>query len=786
MARSRASVGYFAGYYNFGVAVGDVTGDGAPDIITTNDSSSSNLYVLPNHGDGTFGSAVVYTVASSPWDVALADVDGVTGLDIVTANFYGFGQSVTVLLNQGGGAFGPGASYDAGYYNSAVALDDINGDGAPDIVTTNYYDSMVSVLLNNNDGTGTFGSPAIFNVGGFSVRSVAAGDVNGDGAPDIVTGHEAGAVSVLLNDGGGSFGAAQTVDSVYGTFGVALGDLNEDGHLDIAAAGYYSSAVSVFLNVSSPPLLTLYAPDGTELISSATSTVGFDVLLTGFVASETGTYTLRVSSPAVPRSYSLFVTRDAVLDIEENDTIGTAQQLLAGRVGGALGAVQPVTDEDWYAVDVAADYVLRLTTSTPADGPGEFGNLLNPHIELYGPNGNLVATGTVLGDGRNERIEYLATIAGTYRVRVLSEDSTTGEYFMSATADAPLMATGVAVSGVRGQPLSGVVVATFTDADPDSMTTDFTVMINWGDGSPTELGTITPLGGGAFAVTGSHTYTDESDDGKKNHGKGAYTISVVILDMGGASASVQSKATISIAAIQDDPLNPGKKVLVIGGSTNDDRISIDRGRRSGTIEVTIDGKGKGHSDWTSTFSGSFSRIIVYGQAGDDDIEVADKISTSAWLYGGDGNDKLSGGSGPNVLLGGAGRDKLIGGSKRDLMIGGTGRDKVVGNAGDDILIGGTTSFDAWEAALYAIMSEWTSGRTYAARVANLGGTGSGPRLNGNYFLQASGPAQTVFDDGDKDTLTGSAGKDWFFANYQGGGVLDKITDFVTGETKNDL
>ena len=65
----------------------------------------------------------------------------------------------------------------------------------------------------------------------------------------------------------------------------------------------------------------------------------------------------------------------------------------------------------------------------------------------------------------------------------------------------------------------------------------------------------------------------------------------------------------------------------------------------------------------------------------------------------------------------------------------------MGNSGDDILIAGTTAFDHNQAALAAIMAEWTSARSYADRVANLSGTGSGPRDNGSVFLMASGPAR---------------------------------------------
>ena len=101
------------------------------------------------------------------------------------------------------------------------------------------------------------------------------------------------------------------------------------------------------------------------------------------------------------------------------------------------------------------------------------------------------------------------------------------------------------------------------------------------------------------------------------------------------------------------------------------------------------------------------RIVAFGGAGDDDIQVAGNISLPAWLYGEAGNDRLKGGASNDVLLGGAGDDFLAGDSGRDLLIGGTGADRILGNAGDDILIAGTTDFDANEAALALIMQEWT-------------------------------------------------------------------------------
>src|SRR5439155_7832921 len=155
------------------------------------------------------------------------------------------------------------------------------------------------------------------------------------------------------------------------------------------------------------------------------------------------------------------------------------------------------------------------------------------------------------------------------------------------------------------------------------------------------------------------------------------------------------------------------------------------------------------------------RIIAFGQAGDDDIQVSGSIKLSAWLYGGAGNDRLKGGSGNNVLLGGDGDDLLVGGAGRDILIGGAGADRIVGNAEDDILISGSTTWETYEEALCDILSEWVrTDADYATRIGHLEGSSSGG-LNGSLLLDAT----TVLDDGAKDVLTGSAGRDWFFANY---------------------
>jgi streptogramin lyase len=225
-----------------------------------------------------------------------------------------------------------------------------------------------------------------------------------------------------------------------------------------------------------------------------------------------------------------------------------------------------------------------------------------------------------------------------------------------------------------------------------------------------------------------------------------------------------------------DSLNPSLLSVVVTGTAGDDKILFNPGGgQGGTVKVLVNNLPQG------VFSPT-GRLIAYGGAGNDDIEVAGSITLPAWLYGGEGNDRLKGGCGNNVLIGGAGDNELIGGPGQDLLIGGSGSSTLIAGSGDDLLIAGTTAYDANEAALDAIMAEWTSGQDYATRIADLSGTGTGPRSNGNYFLIASGPNATVFDNGAADVLNGGSGMDWFFANL----VEDSINGQHTSETAENL
>jgi len=328
---------------------------------------------------------------------------------------------------------------------------------------------------------------------------------------------------------------------------------------------------------------------------------------------------------------------------------------------------------------------------------------------------------------------------------------------------APAASLAGPADGVRGQPRTFTLGA--SDPSPVDQAAGFTFSINWGD-----LSSQTLTGPSGTQV--DHVYTTS----------GTYTVQVTATDKdGGISSTATHSITITAVGLQNG-------TLLVGGTAAGDTIIFQPVDTLGNLELALNGVSQG------TFLPT-AGISAFGQGGNDIIRLLSKkiqgttvfITVPAVLSGGDGNDGLdaSGSTANNILLGGTGNDGLAGGSGRDLLIGGAGQDGIVGDGGGDLLIAGFTAFDANLTALNAIMAEWASPRDYATRIANLRGTGSGPRLNGDYFLKADGPDKTVFDDGVQDWLFGGAGQDWFFANADGG-VLDTIFGLEPGELVDDL
>ncbi|WP_354580977.1 T9SS type A sorting domain-containing protein [Hymenobacter sp. UYP22] len=182
--------------------------------------------------------------------VAVQDLNGDRYPDIVTSNRPT--PTAGVLLNQGNGRFGPGISYasNAREFSREVVIEDVNNDGSPDLVLAHASEDRVAVFLNRRDGT--FNAGASYEVSAKSdPESVGLGDVNNDGLLDIVTANNLSKdVSILLNKGNGQFSAPVVHSTGTNSFPVKVrvADLNQDGYADILVGHNYYDYLSVFYN----------------------------------------------------------------------------------------------------------------------------------------------------------------------------------------------------------------------------------------------------------------------------------------------------------------------------------------------------------------------------------------------------------------------------------------------------------------------------------------------------------------------------------------------------------
>ncbi|MFH1891573.1 MAG: FG-GAP-like repeat-containing protein [Candidatus Zixiibacteriota bacterium] len=264
----------------------DLDGDEDIDLVTANESSD-DVSVLLNIGDGSFDTQSVYPVGDGPCCVLAADLDADGDLDLATANWYS--SDVSILLNAGNGTFSSHLVYAANAYPHFVFAADVDGDGDLDLAVANHMHACVSVLLNNGDGT--FTSASNYLIGDNGPVSIYAADFDSDGDLDLATANyrleENSSLSVLVNNGIGTFVADSVYPIVENPRSVFAADLNGDGNLDLTTANQNTDNISLLLNHGNGTFASsLYYSCGTQPYSILAADVDGDDDLDLLVANQ--------------------------------------------------------------------------------------------------------------------------------------------------------------------------------------------------------------------------------------------------------------------------------------------------------------------------------------------------------------------------------------------------------------------------------------------------------------------------------------------------------------------
>ncbi len=554
-----ARVNFPTGTGPYSVAIGDLDGDGKPDLAVAN-FSSNTVSVYRNNstlGSISFSAKVDFTTGTNPRSVSIGDLDGDSKPDLAVANITS--NNVSVFRNTStrgsidAGSFAAKVDFTTGDAVS-VTIGDLDGDGKSDLVVANYISNSISLLRNTANsgsiGPSSFAAKVDFETGTLPYL-VSLSDFDGDGKPDLAVANSgSGFVSVYRNTATSGIlniaSLAPRVDliTIGGQRSIAIGDLDGDGRPDIAVPNYTLNAASVLQNIL--PSNTI---NSTGTLTTLNTTYG--------TASSNTSFSVSGSSLTA----NILVTSPSGFEVSTSSTSGFAASVTLPQVSGTVAAttifvrLSATTPVGNYSGNI----VLSSTGASNVNVPTLLSTVTAKALTITG----LTANNKIFDGNTTTTLSGTPTLVG-----VVGSDNVTVTGTPVATFVSSAVGNNIAVT-VTGFTISGIAASNYTITQPTGLTANITSATITLTGTLTAFSSCisTPSSPQNFTVSGTNLVGNISLAAPTGYelstsATGTYSSSIALTPASGTVANTTIFVRLNRATLGSIPGN------IVASSTN--------------------------------------------------------------------------------------------------------------------------------------------------------------------------------------------------------------------------